>query len=168
MAIRFEAQIARGVERKIMVRGAVKRGLEIVVLAYALPAAGVHPGRLLGLARPVSRRHPELHRRVDDRWWRSISAPRGGRPSDRRHLAGRGASCIALGPIVGPAYFPDWLPKPLTSYIGGQRPMARFPLVPQLAWALVGVVIGHWWVQGEPHATGWRARSSSPAPRASR
>ena len=60
------------------------------------------------------------------------------------------AVVLALGPIVGPAYFPDWLPKPLTSYIGGQRPMAHFTLIPQLAWALVGVVIGHWWVRREP------------------
>ena len=35
MGIKFEAQIARGVERSAMVRGGVKRGFEILVLAYA-------------------------------------------------------------------------------------------------------------------------------------
>src|SRR5207249_2853895 len=34
MAIRFEAQIAKKVDRATMYRGAVRRGLEIVLLAY--------------------------------------------------------------------------------------------------------------------------------------
>jgi hypothetical protein len=34
MAIKFESQIARGVERREMVRGAFKRGFEVLVLAY--------------------------------------------------------------------------------------------------------------------------------------
>jgi uncharacterized membrane protein len=53
---------------------------------------------------------------------------------------------LALGPIVGPAYFPSWLPRALTSYIGGQRPMSWFPLFPWGAWTLVGVALGHLWV----------------------
>ena len=54
---------------------------------------------------------------------------------------------MALGPIVGPAHFPDWLPRPLTSYLGGQRPMSWFPLFPWLAWPLIGVALGHCWVR---------------------
>jgi len=35
MAIKFEGQVARGVERSAMVRGGVKRGFEVLLLAYA-------------------------------------------------------------------------------------------------------------------------------------
>jgi hypothetical protein len=68
---------------------------------------------------------------------------------------------------VGPAHFPAWLPRPLTSYLGGQRPMAWFSLFPWGAWALVGVAVGHLWVDRKPrsspaeerlrpHLRGWR------------
>jgi len=57
------------------------------------------------------------------------------------------AAFVALGPIVGPAHFPDFIPRPLSSYFGGERPMAWFPLFPWAAWPLVGVVIGHVWVR---------------------
>jgi uncharacterized membrane protein len=53
---------------------------------------------------------------------------------------------VALGPLVGPAHFPDFIPKPLSSYIGGQRPMAWFPLFPWGAWAFVGLVVGQIWL----------------------
>ena len=63
-------------------------------------------------------------------------------------------SCLALavvfvgfGALVGPAVFPSFLPRGLTSYIGGQRPMSWFPLFPWGAWSLVGVVVGHWWLR---------------------
>ena len=156
MAIRFEAQLARGVERKVMVRGAVRRGFEIVVLAY-----------LFRLQEYVLGGFWDWHDlfRVDIlncigasmMLVGPISAPRGGRAQIVVTLLAA-AVLIALGPIVGPAYFPAWLPRPLTSYIGGQRPMAHFTLVPQLAWALVGVVIGHWWVR-ESRTPGRLARA---------
>jgi len=52
---------------------------------------------------------------------------------------------LGLGTTIGPAHFPAWLPRPLTSYIGGQRPMAWFSLFPWGAWALTGVAVGHLW-----------------------
>ena len=52
---------------------------------------------------------------------------------------------MALGPIVGPAHFPTWLPTFLTAYLGGQRPMSWFGLFPWAAWPLVGVALGHTW-----------------------
>jgi len=53
---------------------------------------------------------------------------------------------LGFGTSIGPAHFPAWLPRPLTSYLGGQRPMAWFPLFPWGAWALLGVAVGHCWV----------------------
>jgi uncharacterized membrane protein len=54
---------------------------------------------------------------------------------------------VGLGPLIGPAHFPTFLPAPLTSYIGGQRPMSWFGLFPWAAWAFVGLAIGHVWVR---------------------
>ena len=67
--------------------------------------------------------------------------------------------CIALGPIVGPQHFPDFLPRPLTSYLGGERPMSWFPLFPWLAWPLIGVLVGHAWVRGTRTRGGRPGRS---------
>jgi uncharacterized membrane protein len=146
MAIRFEGQIARKVDRATIYRGAIRRGLEIVLLAYLFrlqefTLAGFG-GDWINLFRidilncigasmvaiPI------------------IVAPRNGRPQIAAALIAA-AICIALGPIVGPAHFPDWIPRPLTSYLGGERPMAWFPLFPWAAWPLVGVAIGHVWVR---------------------
>jgi uncharacterized membrane protein len=76
----------------------------------------------------------------------AIATPRRGRPQYLPALAGA-AFFLALGPLVGPTtVFPDWI-APLTSYIGGQRPMAYFPIFPWGSWALLGVALGHLWVR---------------------
>jgi uncharacterized membrane protein len=75
-----------------------------------------------------------------------VTTPRRGRPQILAALLAA-AVFLGLGPIVGPAHFPAWLPQPLTSYIGGQRPMAWFPLFPWAAWSLVGVAVGHLWLR---------------------
>jgi uncharacterized membrane protein len=145
MAIKFEAQIAKGVARSAMVRSAVKRGAEIVVLAYLfriqeyILGGGNHWQDLfrvdilncIGASMIVTG---------------LLAAPRRGHVQVAAALAAAGCF-IALGPIVGPAHFPDFLPRPLTSYFGGERPMAWFPLFPWAAWPLVGVAIGHFWVR---------------------
>jgi len=145
MAIRYESQLAAGVERAKMVRTAVRRGLEIVVLAYLFRLQEYVLGggydwhdlfrvdilNCIGASMVVAA---------------FISAPRRGKPAIAITLLAA-AVFMALGPIVGPAHFPSFLPRPLTSYLGGQRPMAWFPLFPWLAWPLVGVALGHYWVR---------------------
>jgi len=146
MAIKFEAQIAKGVDRATMVRGAAKRGLQIVGLAYlfrlqefTLSGFGGDP---MGLFRIDILNCIGASMIVTA----FIAAPRNGKPQWLAALAGA-AVFVGLGPVIGPAVFPDWLPKPLTSYLGGQRPMAWFQLFPWAAWALVGVAVGHTWVR---------------------
>ena len=141
MAIKFEAQIARGVERSAMVRGGVKRGFEILVLAYAFRLQEYAAQLFLGLARSAARRHPELHRRVDDAGGADQrAAPRAA--ADRGH-AGGGGRAHRLGPIIGPTRtFPAWLPRHLTSYIGGPTRWRRSRLIPPMAWTLVGIAVG--------------------------
>jgi uncharacterized membrane protein len=146
MAIRFEHQVAKNVDRATIVRGTVKRGLQIVVLAYLFR---LQEYTLAGFGG----NWPDLFR-IDILncigasmiVGAFIAAPRGGRPQIAAALLAA-AVFVGLGPIVGPAHFPDALPKPLTSYIGGQRPMSWFGLFPWAAWPLVGVAVGHVWVR---------------------
>jgi uncharacterized membrane protein len=145
MAIRYESQIARQVERRTMVRVAALRGLEIVGLAYLFRIQEwILGGRYdwhdifrvdilncIGASMVVTA---------------FIAAPRRGRPQILVCLVAA-AIALALGPIIGPHHFPDWLPRQLTSYLGGERPLSWFPLFPWLAWPLCGVVLGHYWVR---------------------
>jgi uncharacterized membrane protein len=143
MAIKFESQIARGVERREMVRGAFKRGFEVLVLAY-----------LFRLQEYVLSFFWDWHDllRVDIlncigasmMLAAPLTAPRGGRPQYAVTLLAA-AVVLALGPIIGPGHhLPDWLPRHLAAYIGGHDKTAAFPLIPPMAWTLVGIAIGHW------------------------
>jgi len=152
MAIKFEAQIARGVERSAMVRGGVKRGFEILILAYAFrlqeyvlsffwdwhDLLRVDILNCIGASMMLAA---------------LICAPRRGRPQYAITLAVV-AALIAVGPIIGPGdHLPAWLPRHLAAYIAGHDKMAAFPLIPPMAWTLAGVAWGHWLVRysgGEP------------------
>ena len=102
MAIKFEAQIARGVERSAMVRGGVRRGFEVLVLAYLFRLQEYVLSFFWDWHDLLSRRHPELHRRVDDAGGvDQRAAPRAARRSRSRWRSRR--RCVALGPIIGPA-----------------------------------------------------------------
>jgi uncharacterized membrane protein len=149
MAIKFEAQIARGVERRTMVRGGVWRGFEVLILAYLFRVQEYVLsffwdwrdllrvdilnciGASMMLAAP-------------------ITAPRGGRPQIAVALL-VAAVVIAVGPFIGPGdHLPAWLPRHLAAYIGGHHTtdkMAAFPLIPPMAWTFVGIAIGHWLVR---------------------
>jgi uncharacterized membrane protein len=145
MAIRYESQIAKGVDRAAMVRTAAKRGAEVLVLAYLFRLqeyvlGGCYDWRDLFRVDILNCIGASMIATA------VITAPRRRRPQIAVTLVAA-AICIALGPIIGPAHFPHFLPRPLTSYLGGQRPMAWFPLFPWLAWPLCGVALGHYWVR---------------------
>jgi uncharacterized membrane protein len=74
-----------------------------------------------------------------------VATPRHGRRQIGPALA-LAAIFLGFGTVIGPLHFPAWLPAPLTSYLGGQRPMAWFSLFPWGAWALLGVAVGHAWL----------------------
>jgi uncharacterized membrane protein len=146
MAIKFEAQLARGVERRVMVRGGVRRGFEILLLAYAFrlqeyvlsffwdwhDLLRVDILNCIGASMMIAA---------------PLTAPRGGRPQYVITLL-VAAVIIAIGPIVGPGHhLPAWLPRHLAAYIAGHDSMAAFPLIPPMAWTLVGIAIGHWLVR---------------------
>jgi uncharacterized membrane protein len=146
MAMRFESMLAKGASRTSMCRAVARRGAEIVALAYLFRLQEYALGGW-------GSNWPDLFRidilncigfcMILVPW---IAAPVKGRPAYLLALLAA-ALFVGLGPIIGPAHFPDWLPRPLTSYIGGQRPMAWFPVFPWAAWPLVGVAVGHYWVR---------------------
>jgi uncharacterized membrane protein len=146
MAIVFERQIERGVDRAVVVRTSARRGLEILALAYLFR---FQEYALSGFWGPIS----DLFR-IDILNCIGasmivvafVAAPRAGRPQYAVALAAA-AVFVGLGPIVGPAHFPSFLPTPLTAYVGGQRPMSWFGLFPWAAWAFVGLAVGHVWVR---------------------
>jgi uncharacterized membrane protein len=146
MAIRFESQMARKVDRATMVRGAVKRGFEIFLLAYLFRLQEFTLSGFGGDWMNLFRIDILNCIGASMMAIAFIVAPRNGRPQPTAALIAAGAF-IALGPIIGPAHFPDFIPRPLTSYLGGERPMAWFPLFPWAAWPLVGVAVGHLWVR---------------------
>jgi uncharacterized membrane protein len=146
MGIKFEAQAARGVERSVIVRGSVRRGFEILALAYLF--------RLQEYVLSLFWDWRDLLR-VDILNCIGASmmlaaplvAPRGGRPQYAVTLA-LVAALIAVGPIIGPGVpLPAWVPRHLAAYFVGHDKMAAFPLIPPMAWTLVGIAIGHWLVR---------------------
>ncbi|HVR64226.1 MAG TPA: heparan-alpha-glucosaminide N-acetyltransferase domain-containing protein [Polyangia bacterium] len=146
MAIRFEGQLRKGIDRATMCRGVVRRGTEILGLAYLFRLQEFALGGFGGNWRDLFRIDILNCIGASMIVTPALAAPRGGRPRYLACLLGA-AFFLGLGPLVGPAHFPDWLPRPLTSYLGGERPMAWFPLFPWAAWSLVGVAVGHWWVR---------------------
>ena len=156
MAIRFESQLAAKVDRATMVRTAAKRGLEVLALGLPVSAAGVRARRLLGLARPLPRRHPQLHRRVDGggRVHHRALARAAGDPPDRaggggRHRAGADRRPDALPVVLAAAA--DLVP----------RRRAADGLVPAVSrrWP------GRWWASSS--ATTGCARAATRASRRS-
>jgi uncharacterized membrane protein len=146
MAIGFERQLERGAPRAAMVRASVRRGLQIVVLAYLFRFQEWTLAGFWGDASDLFKVDILNCIGASMILVGLVAAPRAGRPQLAVALAA-GAVFVGLGPIIGPAHFPSFLPVALTSYIGGQRPMSWFGLFPWAAWAFMGLAIGHVWVR---------------------
>jgi uncharacterized membrane protein len=144
-AIQFDAGLAKGVEGRTMRSRLGMRGLQVLVLAYVFRLQEWMLSDFYGGWDVLLRIDILNAIGASMLVVALIAAPRRGR---RQIVPAVVAAAIFLGfgPLVGPAHFPEWLPRPLTSYIGGQRPMSWFPLFPWAAWALAGVALGHLWV----------------------
>jgi uncharacterized membrane protein len=143
-ALRFEGQLAKGVGSGVMRAQLARRGAQIVGLAYLFRLqehvlAGFKGGWPMLFKVDILNAIGASLLLVA-----LVATPRNGRPRIALTL-GVAAVLLALGPFVGPATFPSWLPRPITSYFGGQWPMCWFPLFPWGAWALVGAAVGHLW-----------------------
>jgi uncharacterized membrane protein len=152
-AIVFESALKRGRPAAEMRAGTAKRGLLVLVLAYLFRLqehvlAGFWGGwgqvfrvdilNCIGASLLVLS---------------LVGVPRNGRPAYLPALLAA-AVFVGLGPVVGPAHMPRWIPEPISAYVGGQRPMSWFALFPWGAWANVGLVIGHLWLRYGRDAAG--------------
>jgi len=145
-AIRFEGQLARGCDTATMRRQTFLRGLEILVLAYLFRMqehilAGFKGGwPMLWKVDILNVIAASLLLIA------AVATPRKGRPQYALALIGA-AVFLGLGPFIGPTPWGPSVLAPITSYIGGARPMAAFPIFPWGAWGLLGVVVGHLWIR---------------------
>lgn len=76
---------------------------------------------------------------------------RDGRPASRRALLCAAAVAL-LAPLTVHLRRPSWLPAPLAAYFFGPRPLAHFPLLPWLAFALLGLALGDGWARAGAQA----------------
>jgi uncharacterized membrane protein len=144
-AIQFEAGLAKGIDGKVMRNRLLGRGAQILVAAYVFRLQEWLLSHFYGGWETLFRIDILNAIGASMIVVALLASPRAGRRQVVPALL-FAAVFLGFGPLVGPAHFPSWLPRPLTSYIGGQRPMAWFPLFPWAAWALSGVALGHFWV----------------------
>jgi uncharacterized membrane protein len=142
----FEHQIARGMSTSEMRRQTVRRGLKLLALALAFRVQEHVLAGFWGGWRSVFKVDILNCIAASILLIALVGVPRAGRPRLWLPVA-VAAVLLGLGPLVGPAQFPAFIPPMLSSYFGGQRPMSWFPLFPWGAWALVGLVLGHIWLQ---------------------
>jgi hypothetical protein len=141
----FQHQQARGMTPADMRRHALRRGLGMLALAYLFRLQEHVLAGFWGGWQQVLRVDILNCIAVSIILVGVVGAPRAGRPRIVLPLV-VAAMFLGLGPLVGPAHFPSFIPRWLSSYLGGQRPMAWFPLFPWGAWALVGLVLGQIWL----------------------
>jgi uncharacterized membrane protein len=145
-AIRFEGQLARGVDRAIMLRQTAKRGLEIVAMAYLFRLQEYTLAGFQGGWRSVFKVDILNAIGFSLLLIAAVATPRRGRPQYAAALVAA-ALLLGFGPLIGPRPLGPAALAPLTSYVGGVRPMAAFPIFPWGAWGLLGVVLGHAWLR---------------------
>jgi uncharacterized membrane protein len=145
-AIQFEAGLAKGIDTRAMRARLGKRGLQVLVLAYVFRLQEWLLSNFYGGWEALFRIDILNSIGACMLVVALVATPRNGRRQILPSLVLAGVF-LGFGTVVGPAHFPAWLPRPLTSYLGGQRPMAWFSLFPWGAWALTGVALGHFWVR---------------------
>jgi uncharacterized membrane protein len=145
-AIQFEAGLTKGLDSRTMRARLARRGLSIIGLAYLFRLQEWLLSHFYGGLAALFRIDILNAIGASMLVVALVATPRDGRRQIVPSLL-LAAVFLGFGTIIGPAEFPTWLPRPLTSYLGGQRPMAWFPLFPWGAWSLVGVAVGHAWVQ---------------------
>ncbi len=144
-AIQFEVGLSKGISSSAMRARLAKRGAQILVLAYLFRLQEWMLSHFYGGWETLLRIDILNAIGASMLILALVATPRNGRRQILPCLV-LAAIFLGFGPSIGPAHFPTWLPRPLTSYLGGQRPMAWFPLFPWGDWALVGVPLGHLWV----------------------
>ena len=145
-AIQFESGLAKGLDSATMRGRMAKRGMQVLGLAYLFRLQEWLLSSFYGGWETLFRVDILNSIGASMVVVALVASPRHGQRQILPSLA-LASLFLGFGTVVGPAHFPTWLPRPLTSYLGGQRPMAWFSLFPWGAWALVGVAVGHLWAR---------------------
>jgi uncharacterized membrane protein len=143
-AIQFESGLKKGLASGAMRGRLAKRGLQVLALAYLFRLQEWLLSHYYGGWEALVKVDILNAIGISMVMVALVATPRNGRRQILPSL-GLAAIFLAFGTVVGPAHFPAWLPRPLTSYLGGQRPMSWFPLFPWGAWSLIGLAVGHLW-----------------------
>ena len=151
-AIQFEAGLAKGISTRDMRARLLKRGLQVLALAYLFRLQEWLLSHCYGGWETLFRIDILNAIAACMLVVAVVSTPRNGRRQIVPSLALAGVF-LGFGTLIGPAHFPEWLPRPFTSYLGGQRPMAWFSLFPWGAWAMAGVAVGQLWVAANRDAS---------------
>ena len=159
-AIVFESALKRGRSSAEMRAQTAKRGLLVLALAYLFRLQEHVLAGFWGGWKQVFRVDILNCIGASLLVLALVGVPRGGRPAYVRALLAA-ALFVGLGAIVGPLDLTAWFPEalrvyvePITSYVGGKRPMSWFALFPWGAWAQVGLVVGHLWLRHGRDAAG--------------
>jgi len=144
-AIQIDAGLRKGVPSSVLRGRLLRRGLVVLALAYVFRLQEWVLSSFYGGWETLFRVDILNAIGASMLMVGLVSTPRGGRRQLAPSLA-VAAVFLGLGTVIGPAVFPAWIPRPLSSYLGGQRPMAWFSLFPWGAWALLGVAVGYFWV----------------------
>ena len=159
-AIVFESQLARAARRARCAPATARRGLLVLVLAYLFRLQEHILAGFWGGWAQVFRVDILNCIGASLLLLALVGVPRGRPPAlPAAALAAARASSASV-PSWARRTSPPGSPGPLSSYIGGQRPMSWFPLFPWGAWALVGLVVGHLWLRHGRDAAG-QARAAS-------
>lgn len=145
-AIQFESGLAKGLSTSVMRGRLLRRGIQILVLAYVFRLQEWVLSHFYGGWETLFK--VDILNAIGASMvvLAFIAVPRNGKRQIIPVLCAA-AIFLGFGALIGPAHFPTWLPRPITSYIGGQRPMAWFSLFPWGDWSCAGVALGHLWVR---------------------
>jgi uncharacterized membrane protein len=150
-AIQFEAGLRKGLATADMRGRLARRGLLVLILAYVFRLQEWVLSHYYGGWETLFKVDVLNAIGACMLLLALVATPRQGRRQVVPSLLMAGLF-LGFGPVIGPLHFPAWLPAPLTSYLGGQRPMAWFSLFPWAAWAFVGVAVGHFWLRASRDA----------------
>jgi uncharacterized membrane protein len=117
-AIQFEVGLAKGTDERVLRNRLAKRGLQVLVLAYLFRLQEWLLSHFYGGWEALFRIDILNAIGATMLLVALAAAPRRGRRQIVPALL-CAAVFLGFGPAIGPAYFPAWLPRPITSYVGG-------------------------------------------------
>jgi uncharacterized membrane protein len=159
LMLRFDSDRRKGIDPAASRRGAARRGLEVIALGYlfrifewllggagrsfALDMLRVDILNCIGLSLVLSAYIAAPSDLEDHRLpWRPALAT---------------LAIVFATPYLEQVHWPHFLPRALTSYLSGAKPLAFFPMFPWMSYVLSGCVVGALLIRAARHERTGRA-----------